>query len=445
MGRLFGTDGVRGIVGRDLTVELARALGRAGATVLSRRRADGHLRIVIGRDTRASGADLEAAFVEGARAAGADVLLAGVEPTPAIAYLAGTLGAGAGVVISASHNPPEYNGIKFFGAAGMKLADEVEGEIEDEVAAPSPAGTDRPPGQSLPVPDARSAYLAHLADAAQVRLDGLRLVVDCANGAAAHLAPDLFRGLGAEVIAIHDAPDGGNINVGCGALHPAVVAERVRREGADAGVAFDGDADRALFSDAEGRVVDGDQVLAACAIAARRAGSLTGDLVVTTVMANLGFRRAMDAAGIRVLEAPVGDRYVLEAMLSTGATLGGEQSGHVIFRDLSPTGDGMLTAVRFLSLARADGRSVADLAATMQRFPQILVNVPVRDRGALAEATEIWEAVRAAERELDDRGRVLVRASGTEHLVRVMVEAEREDDASRHASAIADIVRASLA
>ena len=440
-GRLFGTDGVRGIYGRDLTDDLARALGRAGATVLSRRRA-GQLRIVVGRDTRASGGPLEDALVEGAVSAGAEVLRVGIEPTPAVAYLAREAGAGAAIVVSASHNPPEFNGIKFFGASGMKLDDAVEAQIEAEVASGVEASVAG--GSVRELPEAGRSYADHVASCALARLDGMRVVVDCANGAASHLAGDLLRGLGAEVTAIADRPDGTNINVGSGALFPEVVAAEVVRSGADAGVALDGDADRALFVDRAGAVIDGDQVLAACAAAARAAGTLPGDVVVTTVMANLGFHRAMAAAGIRVVEAPVGDRYVLESMLATGAVLGGEQSGHVIFRELSPTGDGLVTAVRFLSLARSQGREVAELAATMTRFPQVLVNVPVRDRGSLAEAERVWEAVREAEADLDVRGRVLVRASGTEHLVRVMVEADDADDARRHADALAAVVRDAL-
>lgn len=441
-GRLFGTDGVRGVYGQDLTDDLARALGRAGATVLSRRRA-GALRVVIGRDTRASGAALEDALIEGAVSAGAEVLRVGIEPTPAIAYLAREAGAGAAVVVSASHNPPRYNGIKFFGASGMKLDDAVEARIEAEVAG----GAEAAPvsgGSVRDLPDAGSAYANHVASCALDRLDGMRVVVDCANGSASHLAEGLLRGLGAEVVAIADRPDGGNINVGCGALFPEVVADEVVRRGADAGVALDGDADRALLVDRSGAVIDGDQILAACATAARSAGSLPGDVVVTTVMANLGFHRAMTQAGIRVVEAPVGDRYVLESMLATGAVLGGEQSGHIIFRELSPTGDGLLTAVRFLSLARSQGRDVAALAATMTRLPQVLVNVEVRDRGSLAEAERVWAAVRAVEAELDVRGRVLVRASGTEDLVRVMVEADDADEACRHAEALASVVRDEL-
>jgi len=441
MGRLFGTDGVRGEFGRDLTTDLARDLGRAAVTVL-RRHERKRLRFVIGRDTRASGVLLERALVEGITAAGGDVLLAGVVPTPAVAFLTTGLKAGAGVVISASHNPPQDNGIKLFGPFGYKLPDELEDEIEAEMGRGG--GPAARAGRALSIPRDAPDYLAHVIGSAAGRLDGLRVVVDCANGSASAFSPAALRHLGADVVAIHDAPDGSNINVFCGALHPKVVAAAVREAGADAGVAHDGDADRALFADAEGNVIDGDQVLAACAVAMKAEGSLAGDQVVTTVMSNLGFRRAMSEHGIRVIEAPVGDRYVLERMLEHGASLGGEQSGHVIFRDLATTGDGLLTAVRFLSLAARRKVPLAEVARVMRRFPQILVNVRVARREGLADAAEVWKAVRAVERELGDAGRVLVRASGTEPLVRVMVEAESDDLARRYAKALAAIVHRAL-
>lgn len=438
MGRLFGTDGVRGVYGRELTDELAFELGRAAVTVLARHE---HLRpvFVIGRDTRASGEPLERALAEGILAAGADVILTGVVPTPAVAFLTVDLRAGAGVVISASHNPPQDNGIKFFGPFGYKLSDELEEEIEAEMARGGAAASDGS-GRVREAPDAIERYVRHLVGAAEARLDGMRIVVDCANGAASAVAPEVLRRLGAEVYPIFDQPDGTNINVGCGALHPEVVAGAVLAVGADAGVAHDGDADRALFADARGQVVDGDQVLTACALAMREAGTLAGNVVVTTVMANLGLRKAMEAAGIRAIEARVGDRYVLEEMISHGARLGGEQSGHVIFADRATTGDGLLTAVRFLSLAARTGRSVADLAAAMPRFPQVLENVRVAHKERLEEAAEVREAVAEAERALDGEGRVLVRASGTEPLVRVMVEAETEERARRLAEGIAEVV-----
>jgi phosphoglucosamine mutase len=441
MGRLFGTDGVRGRFGRDLTTELARDLGRAAVVVLSRHEREAPS-FVIGRDTRASGEPLEAALAEGITAAGGDVYLVGVEPTPAIAFLTPALRAGSGVVISASHNPPEDNGIKFFGPFGFKISDALEDEIEAEVAR-GEAGIGRE-GGVLEVPADAPDYIDHVVAAAECRLDGLRVVVDCANGAASWVAPEALRRLGAEVHPIFAEPDGTNINVGCGALHPDVVAGAVRTAGADVGVAHDGDADRALFADAEGRVIDGDQVLAACAIAMKEEGRLPGDLVVSTVMSNLGLRLALEEAGIAMVQAPVGDRYVLEQMQEHGAMLGGEQSGHVIFRDHATTGDGLVTAARFLSIARSRGRSIAELAGAMRRFPQVLVNVEVVRRDGLDDAEGLWRAVRAVEAELGSRGRVLLRASGTEPLVRVMVEADTEEAARRHAEALADRVRADL-
>jgi phosphoglucosamine mutase len=441
MRRLFGTDGVRGAFGRDLTTDLARELGRAAVVALARYER-GSPTFVIGRDTRASGEPLEAALVEGITGAGGDVYLAGVEPTPAIAFLTTGLSASSGIVISASHNPPSDNGIKFFGPLGFKLSDEIEAEIESEVTR-GDGGIGRP-GQVRALPDAGHDYIDHVVETAGARLDGMRVVVDCANGAASVVAPQALRRLGAEVFPIFAEPDGSNINVGCGALHPEVVAAAVKSAGADAGVAHDGDADRALFADAEGNVIDGDQVLAACALSMKAEDKLTGDLVVATVMANLGFHAAMKEAGIRVVPAPVGDRYVLEQMQEHGAVLGGEQSGHVIFRRHATTGDGLITAVQFLSLASRDGVSVADLAGRMRRFPQVLRNVEVARKESLDEASEVWEAVRASEAALDGTGRVLVRASGTEPLVRVMVEAETEEIARRHADALAERIRAAL-
>ena len=345
-------------------------------------------------------------------------------------------------MISASHNPPEDNGIKFFGSNGMKLPDEIEDEIEAALDDPTP--DPGRPGTVRPIGAAASRYLDHLVAAARTSLDGMVVVVDCANGAASTLAPEMLRRLGARVHAIHADPDGKNINEACGALYPEVVGAEVVRTGADAGVCHDGDADRALFCDANGAVIDGDHVLAACAIDLHDRGGLAGNIVVTTVMANLGFHHAMRQAGIEVVSSRVGDRHVLEDMLRTGAVLGGEQSGHVIFREHATTGDGLLTAALFLSLAAARGTSVDGLASAMRRYPQVLVNVPVRDREALETADAIWAAVRDAEAILGEDGRILVRASGTEPLVRVMVEAETEDLASSHADAVAGTVRATI-
>ena len=438
MGRLFGTDGVRGVAGKDLTAELAAGLGRAGVTVLGRHGA-GKPVLVVGRDPRASGVWLEEALVDGIRSAGGDVILAGVEPTPAIAYMTVDLGASAGVVISASHNPAEDNGIKFFSRDGRKLPDAIEDEIEAALGDPA---TDAAAGEARPAGDAMERYLDHLVDAALAPLGGMRVVVDCANGSASAVAPALLSRLGADVTALNAEPDGVNINDGCGALHPEVVAEAVVRLGADAGVSHDGDADRALFASADGAVIDGDQVLAASAIALHEAGELAGDTVVATVMSNIGFELAMQEHGITLARTRVGDRYVAEEMDRRGAVLGGEQSGHVIFRRYATTGDGLLTAVRFLSLAAARGVGVGELASVMRRYPQVLVNVRVDDRDAVSASPTVAAAVRDAEEALGDGGRVLLRPSGTEPLVRVMVEAETKDEADRHARAIADVVSA---
>lgn len=441
MGRLFGTDGVRGRYGRDLTDELARALGRA-ATVVLRRHGEERIAFAIGRDPRVSGVPLERALAEGITSAGGDAYLLGVEPTPAVAYLTATVGRWSGVMISASHNPPEDNGIKFFDASGFKLSDALEDEIEAEIRSPQDDPAEG--GRVLEIPPDTPDYVEHVVSTAATSLEGMRVVVDCANGAASVVAPEALRRLGADVVAINDDPRGDNINVGCGALHPEVVAAEVVARRADAGVAHDGDADRALFADAGGNVVDGDQVLAACAIAMHGDGALRGGLVVATVMSNLGLRVAMREAGIELVETPVGDRYVLEAMEERGAALGGEQSGHVIFRDHATTGDGLITAARFLSLARREGVTVRQLASAMRRYPQMLLNVPVRDKHGLEGAAAVWDAVASAEAALGEGGRVLVRTSGTEELVRVMVEAETEADARDHADRIADAVRAAL-
>lgn len=442
MARLFGTDGIRGTYGRDLTPELTRELGGAAVRVLARAH-DRPPTLLIGRDTRPSGRALEDALVQGIVEAGGDAVLAGVVPTPAVAFLVPGLGIESGIVISASHNQPQDNGVKFFDGRGFKLSDQLERQIEDEMAAGG--GARIPQGEVRALPPDAPGYLDHVVGVADRSLEGMRVVVDCANGAASALAPDVMRKLGADVVAINAEADGSRINVGSGALHPEVVAEAVVEHGAHAGVAHDGDADRALFADEEGRVVDGDQVLAACAIEMKDRGTLTRDTVVATVMANTGFHRAMDEHGIGVLSAAVGDRYVLERMLEHDLALGGEQSGHVIFLDHATTGDGLITAVRFLSLAAARDVSVGELASVMRRFPQVLINVEIADTERLSGAEEVWEAVRAREAQLDGTGRVLVRASGTEPLVRVMVEAETEEVARGHAEALAGIVARELA
>lgn len=438
MARLFGTDGVRGTWGEDLSESLVAGLGLAAAEVLGR----GHPRprVLIGRDTRASGAAIEEALRTGIARAGGEVFSAGVIPTAGVAYLVPAYGFEAGAVISASHNPAEDNGIKFFGPDGMKLPDAVEDEIE---AVLSHDGHEAEPGHLHEAPDAEERYLSFLLDGAR-RLGGLRIVVDCANGAAFRVAPEAYRRAGAEVEALFADPDGRNINAGCGSTHPEALQAAVAERGADAGLAHDGDADRLIAVDADGEIVDGDQVLAICALDARARGALPREAVVTTVMANLGFRRAMRREGIRVVETPVGDRYVLEAMLAEGIAMGGEQSGHLIFHDRHTTGDGILTGLRVLGILAERGVRLAELAAVAPRLPQVLRNVRVADKEALPGATVVWEEVRRVEADLGEDGRLLVRPSGTEPVVRVMVEAATEGAAQaaadRVAKAVADAI-----
>jgi len=443
---LFGTDGVRGLANDDLTPELALALASASARVLLAHSPQAHRRplAVVGRDPRASGEMLEAAVVAGLTAAGADVLLVGVLPTPAVAFLTADYDADLGVVLSASHNPMPDNGIKFFSRGGHKLPDVIEAEIEAEVEAGSDT---RPIGAAIgrvrhAEPDAAERYLAHLLAAVPASLDGLTVVVDCANGAASSVAPGLYRRAGATVVEIHADPDGLNINDACGSTHMEQLVAAVQKHGADVGIAHDGDADRCLAVAADGSLVDGDQILALCAIALREAGDLAADTVVATVMSNLGFHHAMRAAGISVITTAVGDRYVLEALRASGLSLGGEQSGHVVFTGAATTGDGLLTALHLMARVVGTGTPLAELASVVQRLPQTLVNVAVSDRGAVAASSDVATAVAKAEAELGDSGRVLLRPSGTEQLVRVMVEAGTHEDADRIATALAEVVRA---
>jgi len=433
--RLFGTDGVRGVYGEDLTDELAYALGRAAASILTA----SERRIVIGRDTRASGPALERALAAGITAAGAIPVSAGVIPTAAVAFLVRDAGAAAGAVISASHNPARDNGIKFFGPDGVKLSDEVEAAIEEAMTgAPEAAGDDGVEDMAT-LEDADDRYLRFLLRG-QPSLEGLRIVVDCANGAASMIAPEVYRAAGADVTVLFADPDGTNINDGCGSTHMEVLRRAVATSGAHAGIAHDGDADRVLAVDSKGAIVDGDQILGICALDAKMLGELRGDAIATTVMANLGFRHAMADAGIGIVETAVGDRNVLEAMRKNGLILGGEQSGHVVFLDMHTTGDGILTALRLLAAVVVSGRSLGELAADVPRFPQVLRNVAVADRGALDGAERVWDVVREVEDELGADGRVLVRASGTEPVVRVMVEAATDERAATAADRISEAV-----
>ncbi len=447
MGRLFGTDGVRGLANRDITAELAVDLAVAAAGVLAEAgEFVGHRpRAIVGRDTRASGEFLEAAVVAGLASAGVDVRVVGVLPTPGVAQLTANTGADLGVMLSASHNPMPDNGIKFFARGGVKLADHIEDAIESRLGAT----WDRPTGDSVGRvtrdEDAGGAYVEYLLGTIDQRLDGLRVVVDCANGAASAVAPAALRLAGAEVQAINDAPDGWNINAQCGSTHLEGLIDQVRQSGADVGFAHDGDADRCLAVTADGAVIDGDHILAILAMALRDRGRLTHDTVVTTVMANMGFKLAMQSVGIVVVETAVGDRYVVEEMGSGGFVLGGEQSGHVVLSDFATTGDGVLTALQVLAQMVRTGRSLGELAAAVEKLPQVLVNVQGIDKSAIESNAAVQQAVEEAERQLAGHGRVLLRPSGTEPVVRVMVEATTHDDAERLARAIADVVSAELA
>lgn len=441
MARLFGTDGIRGLANGDLTPQLALSLAQAAAGVLADHRAGaGRSLAVVGRDGRASGEMLEAAIVAGLASAGVDVLRVGVLPTPAISYLTAELGADLGVVLSASHNPMPDNGVKFFARGGHKLADALEAEVEARLFEEWERPLGPQVGRVRDLPEAAVSYVAHLLDTLPAPLTGLRVVVDCANGAASAVAPVVYRKAGAEVLAVAAEPDGLNINAGCGSTHPAHLQREVLSRSADVGLAHDGDADRCLAVDTAGELVDGDAILAICAVALQEAGALTGDAVVTTVMANLGFKRAMSGRGIRVVETPVGDRYVLEAMQAEGLALGGEQSGHLVFARHAATGDGLLTALQLLGRLAQSGATLADLASVVHRLPQVLINVIVRDRAAASGHPKVQEAVQRCTEALGADGRLLLRASGTEPLVRVMVEAPTEQDAQHWAREVAAVV-----
>jgi len=449
--KLFGTDGIRGVAGAfpldpETTFAIGRALGHHIARTTNRSRA------IIGQDTRESGPTIADSVATGLEVAGVEVRSAGVITTPGIAYLARAHNFDAGIVVSASHNPWTDNGIKVFGPDGYKLPDEVELEIEHElftVLANDSSAIKVPATQESTVPgeaNLRNTYLEWLrdnVDAAPFR--GLKLMVDCANGAASQLAAELFRSCGVNADFINCDPDGCNINEQCGALHPEVVARAVVEAGADLGVTFDGDADRALFADRQGRVINGDSILLLAGREMKQRGTLAGDLVVATTMSNMGLEAALQRSGISMLRAPVGDKYVLEQMRKTGATLGGEQSGHIIFRDgEATTGDGLLTALRVLEIVGRSGKPLASLVADLRVFPQIIKNVRVREKKPLMEIAAVAQAIRQAESELDGNGRVVVRYSGTEALARVMIEAESEQTMHRIADSIADAIQQHL-
>ena len=448
MGRLFGTDGVRGLAGVDVTAELALNLAHAAALVLGRS-ARGESRravAVVARDPRVSGEFLASAVAAGLASSGVDVLDAGVLPTPALAYLVGDHDADFGVMVSASHNPAPDNGIKFFAEGGRKLADDIEDEIQAAMSGPVIAVTGREVGRIRRFADAEDRYLVHLLGTlGGIKLNGLHVVLDCAHGAAAGISPDVFSDAGATLTVIGNDPDGFNINDGVGSTHLEPLIAAVRENGADLGIAHDGDADRCLAVDGDGNVIDGDKIMAILALSLARRGKLEKNTLVATVMSNLGLKLAMADNGIDVIETGVGDRYVLEAINEHGYTLGGEQSGHVIMSEHATTGDGILTGLHIAAEVVRTGKSLAELATCMTVYPQVLVNVRGVDRSGVAADEVLQQAVHQVEMVLGGKGRVLLRPSGTEPVVRVMVEAEHEDQAEQLANDLAAIVKERLA
>jgi phosphoglucosamine mutase len=446
MGKYFGTDGVRGVANSELTPELAYRIGRCGGYVLAGKETK-HPVVVIGRDTRISGHMLEAALEAGLLSIGVNVIRVGIVSTPAVAYLTRELGADAGVMISASHNPVEDNGIKFFGRDGFKLFDETELEIEKLLDAekdelPRPVGGEL--GTVTERYDAKTMYTDYLKTTVSSSMSGIKIVLDCANGAAYELAPKVFRELGADVITIAAEPNGVNINEQCGSTHPEKLKEEVVRHQADIGLAFDGDADRLIAIDRNGEEVDGDYILCICGNVMRQEGKLKQDTVVTTVMSNLGFFKAAKELGLKTAKTAVGDRYVMEEMRKSGYNLGGEQSGHMIFLDYNTTGDGILSALQLVDTIVKTGKPLHELKQVMSKFPQVLVNVRVADKSKYAGNTVIEAAVREVEERLGENGRVLVRPSGTESLIRVMAEGPDKDQIAQYVDEIAQVIQREL-
>lgn len=443
---LFGTDGIRGLANRELTAELALDVAVAAAHILveSLGSTKTRPRAIVGQDSRASGEFLEAAVVAGLTSAGVDVYRVGVIPTPAVAFLVADSGADLGVMISASHNPMPDNGIKIFARGGGKLDDLLEQAIEERLGEPWERPTGKDVGRAINDDTAAERYLNHLLSTVDTQLDGLKVVVDCANGASSYVAPEALRRAGADVVAISDYPNGWNINENCGSTHMESLREKVIESSADIGIAHDGDADRCLAIDAHGNIIDGDQIMTILAIGLKQRGLLNGNCVVGTVMSNLGFMKAMKAAEIDVITTPVGDRYILEVLKDSECTLGGEQSGHVILKHHANTGDGILTALTLLQELKRASKGANELAGAMTKFPQVLINVKAVAKDRLAGSTVIQDAVRSAEAELGDTGRVLLRPSGTEPLIRVMVEASSDSVASAIATSLADIVQQEL-
>lgn len=449
MGRLFGTDGIRGIANKDLTCELATQLGRAAAEVLTNK-SNRHPKVLIGKDTRLSSDMLESAMAAGLCSIGASVVTLGVVPTPAVAYLVEKYKADAGIMISASHNSFEYNGIKIFSGDGYKLPDDLEERIEDIILGKSDISQEFPTedgiGTVTVAENAVRDYIDHVKSTVHFSLDGLKIAIDTANGSASATAETLFTELGAEVVMLHDKPDGINVNHNCGSTHMESLMEYVKTHDVDAGVAFDGDADRCLMVDEEGNFIDGDFIMAICAADMKSRGKLAGNAVVGTIMTNMGFQRFCEENGMRFEATKVGDRYVLEEMRLDGYNFGGEQSGHVIFRDFATTGDGQLTACQLLSVMRRREAKLSSMATLMQRFPQTIVNLTVTPEGKLAFYTDhkVKAAIDKVSETLGRDGRIIVRPSGTEPLLRVMVEGQDEALIQKLANDVAEVIQAEL-
>lgn len=445
MGKYFGTDGVRGVANSELTPELAFKIGRFGGYVLTKDK--NRPKVLIGRDTRISGHMLEGALVAGLLSIGAEVMRLGVISTPGVAYLTKALGAEAGIMISASHNPVQDNGIKFFGPDGFKLSDEQEEEIEalldqEEDNLPRPTGSDL--GQVSDYFEGVQKYLQYLKQTVDEEFTGLHIALDCAHGATSSLATHLFADLDADVSTIGASPNGLNINDGVGSTHPETLAEFVKEKEADIGLAFDGDGDRLIAIDENGKIVDGDQIMFICAKYLKEQGMLNGDTVVSTVMSNLGFYKALEANGLKSVQTAVGDRYVVEAMKKNNYNLGGEQSGHIIFLDYNTTGDGLLTAIQLVNIMKTKGKKLSELASEMKKFPQLLINVKVQDKQAVMENEKVKAVIEEVEKEMNGNGRILVRPSGTEPLVRVMAEAPTGDECQRYVKKIVEVIKAEM-
>ena len=446
MGKYFGTDGVRGVANSELTPELAFKLGRFGGYVLTKS-SKGKPKVLIGRDTRISGEMLEGALAAGLLSVGAEVMRLGVISTPGVSYLTRVMSAEAGVMISASHNPVEDNGIKFFGSDGYKLSDEQEAEIEalldmEEDTLPRPTGSDL--GAITSYFEGGQKYIQYLKQTVDEEFDGIHVALDCAHGATSTLATHVFADLDADITSMGASPNGLNINDQVGSTHPHKLAELVVEKNADIGLAFDGDGDRLIAVDEKGQIVDGDQIMYICAKHLKSEGRLNKDTVVSTVMSNMGFYKAVEANGMTSVKTAVGDRYVVEEMRKNGYNLGGEQSGHIIFLDYNTTGDGLLTGLQLVNIMKITGKKLSELAAEMTIFPQKLVNIRVTDKHAVTDNASVAAEIGEVEKEMNGNGRVLVRPSGTEPLVRVMVEAASEEDCENYVERIAEVVRAEM-